>query len=248
MGGGVAERGGAGSAGMSGTSRGGGSRRRKWLKKPESLFAERCSSRPSAGLWPSSSMTERRSHGHGDVTLRSMFIFTRRFASSASARLAAVSTDDVAHFARILPPAAVLSSLPPVGLPPADLVPYNADWLGKYTGAASTVLRPRSTQQVSDILKWCHTRRIPVVPQGGNTGLVGGSVPLGGELILSLSSMNNVRSFDPVSGILVADAGCILQSLTDHIAPHNHIMPLDLGAKGRSVSVLQSRNVSLPEP
>lgn len=170
-----------------------------------------------------------------------MSILIRRFASAASARLAAVSPDDVAHFARILPPAAVLSSLPPVGLPPADLGPYNTDWMGKYTGAASTVLKPRSTQQVSEILKWCHTRHIPVVPQGGNTGLVGGSVPLGGELVLSLSSMNNVRSFDPVSGILVADAGCILQSLTDYIAPHNHIMPLDLGAKGRSVSVLQTR-------
>lgn len=190
-----------------------------------------------------------------------MSVFVRRFASAAAARLAAVSPDDVAHFARILPPAAVLSSLPPVRLPPDDLAVYNADWMGKYTGEATTVLRPRSVQQVSDILKWCHARRIPVVPQGGNTGLVGGSVPLGGELVLSLSSMNNVRSFDPVSGsyrsfsvlvlclflpgILVADAGCILQSLTDYIAPHNHIMPLDLGAKGRSVAVLQTGLFSL---
>jgi len=71
-----------------------------------------------------------------------------------------------------------------------------------------------------------------VVPQGGNTGLVGGSVPINDELVVSLSNLNQVRSFDPVSGILVADAGCILQSLTDYVAPHNHIMPIDLGAKG----------------
>ncbi|PFH54619.1 hypothetical protein AMATHDRAFT_83089 [Amanita thiersii Skay4041] len=104
--------------------------------------------------------------------------------------------------------------------------------MGKYKGASSTVLKPKTTHQVSEIVKWCHHRRIGIVPQGGNTGLVGGSVPLNNELILSLSNMNKVRSFDPVSGILVADAGCILQALTDYIAPHNHIMPLDLGAKG----------------
>lgn len=70
------------------------------------------------------------------------------------------------------------------------------------------------------------------MPQGGNTGLVGGSVPVKDELILSLSNMNKVREFDPISGILVADAGCILQSLTDYVTPHNHVMPIDLGAKG----------------
>jgi hypothetical protein len=125
---------------------------------------------------------------------------TRRFADT-SAPFAAISPDDVAYFAKILPPPAVLSTLPPIRLPPEDLAHYNSDWMGKYTGSSSTVLKPRSTQHVSEILKWCHEKHIPVVPQGGNTGLVGGSVPLGGELILSLSSMNKVRSFDPVSGL-----------------------------------------------
>lgn len=72
--------------------------------------------------------------------------------------------------------------------------------MGKYKGRASTVLRPQTTQQVSDIMKWCYERRIGVVPQGGNTGLVGGSVPLGEELVINLGGMNKVRSFDPVSG------------------------------------------------
>ena len=123
--------------------------------------------------------------------------------------------------------------------------------MGKYKGKATTVLKPKTTEEVSDIMKWCWENRIGVVPQGGNTGLVGGSVPLENELILSLGNMNKVRSFDPVTGmypvihvlicphifvptgILVADAGCILEALSEHIAPHNHIMPLDLGAKGR---------------
>ncbi|CAA7266588.1 unnamed protein product [Cyclocybe aegerita] len=104
--------------------------------------------------------------------------------------------------------------------------------MGRFRGRSSTVLKPKTTQEVSEILKWCNERRIGVVPQGGNTGLVGGSVPVNDEVVLSLSNLNKVRSFDPVSGILVADAGCILQSLTDYVAPHNHIMPIDLGAKG----------------
>ncbi|EDR15051.1 uncharacterized protein LACBIDRAFT_175753 [Laccaria bicolor S238N-H82] len=104
--------------------------------------------------------------------------------------------------------------------------------MGRFRGRSTTVLKPKSTHQVSQIMKWCYDKRIGVVPQGGNTGLVGGSVPINDEVVLSLSNMNNVRSFDPISGILVADAGCILQSLTDYVAPYNHIMPIDLGAKG----------------
>ncbi|KAF8140120.1 hypothetical protein EV363DRAFT_1311703 [Boletus edulis] len=104
--------------------------------------------------------------------------------------------------------------------------------MGKYHGQATTVLRPRTTQQVSDIVKFCASRRIGIVPQCGNTGLVGGSISLQKEIVLSLGAMNSVRSFDPVSGVLAADAGCILESLSDYIARYNHIMPLDLGAKG----------------
>ncbi|EKM83754.1 hypothetical protein AGABI1DRAFT_110375 [Agaricus bisporus var. burnettii JB137-S8] len=104
--------------------------------------------------------------------------------------------------------------------------------MGRFHGSSTTVLKPKTTQQVSRILQWCNYRKIPVVPQGGNTGLVGGSVPVKDEIVISLSNMNKVREFDPVSGVLVADAGCILQALTDYVAPHNHIMPVDLGAKG----------------
>lgn len=124
--------------------------------------------------------------------------------------------------------------------------------MNKYHGKSTTVLRPRTAQEVSEIVKYCNERQIGIVPQGGNTGLVGGGVPIKDELILSLGNMTQVRSFDPVSGesygpyalvccihrvlgILVADAGCILESLSEYLAPHHHIMPLDLGAKGRYV-------------
>jgi (R)-2-hydroxyglutarate---pyruvate transhydrogenase len=120
--------------------------------------------------------------------------------SSAQPNLNSVTPDDIAHFARFLPQNAILSTLSPVSIAPSEIEHYNTDWMGKYHGSSTTVLRPHTTEQVSKIIKWCHERRIGVVPQGGNTGLVGGSVPIKNELILSLGNMSKVRSFDPVSG------------------------------------------------
>ena len=127
----------------------------------------------------------------------------RRWSSSSAKALIGlnpVSEADLTHFSRILPESCILSTLPPKSLPSSELSTYNEDWMGKYKGKASTVLKPKTTEQVSEILKWCWERRIGVVPQGGNTGLVGGSVPLGDEIVLHLGNMSNVRSFDPVTG------------------------------------------------
>lgn len=115
-------------------------------------------------------------------------------------RLNSVSRDDISHFSKILSPTSILSTLPPFSHPPTDLAQFNNDWMGKYSGQASTVLKPKSTAEVSKIVKWCSEKRIGIVPQGGNTGLVGGSIPVANELVLSLTNMNKVRSFDPVSG------------------------------------------------
>ena len=94
------------------------------------------------------------------------------------------------------------------------------------------VLRPQNAQQVSSILKYCNHNRLAVVPQGGNTGLVGGSNPVFDEVIVSTSLMNKVEEIDPVSGILVAQAGCVLEELNRTLEEHKLMMPLDLGAKG----------------
>ncbi|ORX54561.1 FAD-binding domain-containing protein [Hesseltinella vesiculosa] len=113
-----------------------------------------------------------------------------------------------------------------------DLEAFNTDWMNKFRGQSQLVLKPKTTQQVSDILKYCNEQKIAVVPQGGNTGLVGGSVPLFDEVVVSLQGMNQIRSFDDVSGILTADAGCVLESLDNWLGEKGFMMPLDLGAKG----------------
>jgi hypothetical protein len=113
-----------------------------------------------------------------------------------------ITQQDVNYFSSILSsPTSILSTLAeksPVAQ--SDLDVYNTDWMGKYKGKTTTVVKPRTTKEVSLILKYCYERDIAVVPQGGNTGLVGGSIPLQDELVISLGAMTNIRSFDPVSG------------------------------------------------
>ncbi|KAL9021931.1 MAG: hypothetical protein Q9185_000882 [Variospora sp. 1 TL-2023] len=85
---------------------------------------------------------------------------------------------------------------------------------------------------MSKVLEYCNRNMLAVVPQGGNSGLVGGSVPVFDEIIISTSRMDRIRSFDPVSGTLVLDAGCILEVVEQFLHTKGHTFPLDLGAKG----------------
>ena len=94
------------------------------------------------------------------------------------------------------------------------------------------MLKPKTSEQISEILKYCNQERIAVVPQGGNTGLVGGSNPIHDEIIISLSRMNQVMSFDETYGILVCESGCILQDLQNHVEELDYEMPINLGSKG----------------
>jgi len=102
----------------------------------------------------------------------------------------------------------------------------------KYRGHTKLVVKPGSTEEVSKVLKYCNDNMLAVVPQGGNSGLVGGSVPVFDEIVINMSRMNTIRSFDEVSGTLVVDAGVILEVADHYLAERNHIFPLDLGAKG----------------
>lgn len=113
-----------------------------------------------------------------------------------------------------------------------DIQPFNTDWMRKYRGHCKLVLKPGTAEEVSKILKYCNDNMLAVVPQGGNTGLVGGSVPVFDEIVVNMSRMNQIIEFDEVSGILVAEAGCILEVADQFLASKGYIFPLDLGAKG----------------
>ncbi|KAJ4292267.1 D-lactate ferricytochrome c oxidoreductase [Collariella sp. IMI 366227] len=113
-----------------------------------------------------------------------------------------------------------------------DIEPFNTDWMRKYRGHCKLVLKPATTEEVSKILKYCNDNMLAVVPQGGNTGLVGGSVPVFDEIVINMSRMNQILEFDEVSGTLVAEAGCILEVADQFLASKGYIFPLDLGAKG----------------
>lgn len=87
---------------------------------------------------------------------------------------------------------------------------YVTDWSGRWRGRAQAVVRPGSTEEVAAVVAACAAAGTPVLPQGGNTGLVGGSVPMSGEIVLSLRRMTAIRSVDPVGRLLHADAGATL--------------------------------------
>lgn len=150
------------------------------------------------------------------------------FARSSS--FAQLTDAHIAHFRALLGGEA--SSAAAVVTDADALAPMNRDWMNKYHGKSTLALRPSSTEQVAAIMRYCNEQHLAVVPQGGNTGLVGGSVPVHDEIILSLQRMSRIESFDAVSGVLVCEAGCVLEALDTHLSQHGFMMPLDLGAKG----------------
>jgi FAD/FMN-containing dehydrogenase len=96
-------------------------------------------------------------------------------------------------------------------------------------GNSKLVLLPKSTEELSSILKYCNEKSLAITPQGGNTGLVGGSVPVYDEIVVSTKLMNQIYSIDTDSNILKSQSGCILQNLDEYLGQHNLMVPLDLG-------------------
>ncbi len=115
-----------------------------------------------------------------------------------------------------------------------DMVRYEKDERGLYDGKAAAVVCPASTEEVSAILKICNEARIAVVPQGGNTGLVGGGVPhgTGTEIVLSMSRMNRIRGIDTRNDTIVVEAGCVLAEIQKAAADSDRYFALSLAAEG----------------
>ncbi|XP_037898085.1 D-2-hydroxyglutarate dehydrogenase, mitochondrial isoform X1 [Glossina fuscipes] len=112
-----------------------------------------------------------------------------------------------------------------------DLLCYNVDFLRSVRGNSKLVLRPGTTQEISEILKYCNKRHLAVCPQGGNTGLVGGAVPVCDEIILSMARLNKVLNIDEITGIASCEAACILENFDAKAREKGLVVPIDLGAK-----------------
>jgi FAD/FMN-containing dehydrogenase len=115
-----------------------------------------------------------------------------------------------------------------------DVATYLTDWRGRYTGRARAVLRPADPEQVAALVRLCGVHHVPVVPQGGRTGLVIGSVPdqSGRAVVLSLRRLNRIRAVDPVNRTMTVDAGCILHDIQQAAAGAGMLFPLSLAAEG----------------
>jgi FAD/FMN-containing dehydrogenase len=118
--------------------------------------------------------------------------------------------------------------------PVQDWERYATDWPRDLHGEPKAVVRPSSAAEVASIVRMCAERGVPVVPQGGNTGLVGGATPSRGrrEVVISLERLNQMREIDPLNFTITVEAGCILESVHAAAAAENCIFPLQLGAQG----------------
>src|SRR5687767_15766019 len=117
---------------------------------------------------------------------------------------------------------------------PEDTKPYFTDWRRQYSAAAECVVRPATTMEVARVVALCARENVAVVPQGGNTGLVGGSVPTGArrEIVLAMARMNRIRSLDVLNDTVTAEAGCVLAAVQSATAAAGRLFPLSLAAEG----------------
>ena len=152
----------------------------------------------------------------------------RGFATSLtrSSRYARVTPEDVAFF-QSLDPSIVITDA-------SALEPMHVDWMKKYRSDSPVqlALKPRNADQISKILQHCNSRKLAVTPQGGNTGLVGGSIPVFDEIVISMSRMNEITRICPDTNTVSCEAGVILESLETALEALQMTIPIDLGAKG----------------
>mmetsp|Transcript_3421 Transcript_3421/g.5272 ORF Transcript_3421/g.5272 Transcript_3421/m.5272 type:complete len:481 (+) Transcript_3421:1-1443(+) len=145
------------------------------------------------------------------------------FKKPRNSKFKSLQDQDIKFFESVMPKSCLLQE---------DLDSYNEDWLGICKGNSSLVIKPKTTQQVQEVLKYCNQNMLAVVPQGGNTGQVAGGVPIHDEIVLNLSNMNKINKIDQDLGVVWSEGGTILENLNNYCEESGYIVPLDLGAKG----------------
>jgi len=117
---------------------------------------------------------------------------------------------------------------------PKDTAPYSEDWRHLYQGHTPAVIRPATTQELSEVIRLCAETGTPVVPQGGNTSMVGGAVPAedGSQLVLSTARLNRIRAIDPVDLTMTIEAGVTLKAAQNAAAEAGALLPLSISSEG----------------
>src|SRR5579862_7627107 len=115
---------------------------------------------------------------------------------------------------------------------PVLIEPYYEEQRGLWRGSAALVARPASTAEVAAVVRLCAEARLPIVPQGGNTGLCGGGVPDGRSIVLDTTRLSRIRAIDPANFTLTAEAGCVLADIQRAAEEADRLFPLSLGAEG----------------
>lgn len=133
----------------------------------------------------------------------------------------------LARFARLLGPKGFTADA-------VEMEPWLVDWRGRWRGAAAAMLSPASAAEAAEAVRLCAAEGVPIVPQGGNSSMVGGATPdsTGDSVVLSLRRMNRIRSLDPAANVAVCEAGLILSTLHEAALAAGRRFPLTLGAKG----------------
>src|SRR5689334_11637529 len=133
----------------------------------------------------------------------------------------------IAEAERRLGPKAVITD-------PREIEPWVTDWRGRVHGASPALLAPSSTEEVAEIVRLAAEHRIPLVPQGGNTGMAAGATPPadGSAMLLSMRRMKRIRSISAENRLAVAEAGVVLETLHEAARESDMRFPLTLGARG----------------
>src|SRR5580704_19336878 len=143
---------------------------------------------------------------------------------AVEARICAMNKDYVGLIGRLrqrLGPSGILTD-------PTDTDPYCEDWRRLYHGRTPAVLRPANTAEIADVVRLCSEAHVPIVPQGGNTSMVGGAAVSedGSQIVLSLSRMNRVREIDPVDMTMEIESGVTLKAAQMAAEEADCLLPL----------------------
>ena len=141
--------------------------------------------------------------------------------------MASIDATFLERIARVIGPAHVLTT-------PSGMAPYTVDWRGRYHGSACAVVRPATTAEVAAVVTLCADARVPIVPQGGNTGMCGAATPdeTGREVVLSLGRLRSIRAVDQANATITVEAGVTLAEVQQAATDADLLFPLSLASEG----------------